>query len=145
MAVYTSDKVALRVSAETAFDKLQSPGALRPILEKVDPDQIPADKRAMFDQLELTDDSITIPGGPVGTITLRVSERERPRRIVLTGEGIPVPLSVRLDLEPTGEDSCDAQVAINLGVPKMLEPMIGGTIQKVADQFAGVLRTVPLG
>ena len=145
MAVYKSDKVALRVSAETAFDKLQSPGALRPLLEKVQPDQIPEDKRAMFEQLELTDDTITIPGGPMGSVTLRVTERQRPSRIVLSGEGIPVELSVRLDLEPTGESSCDAQVVISLGVPKMLEPMIGGTLQKVADQFAGVLRSVPLG
>lgn len=149
MAEFKSEKKALNVSAETAFDKLKSPGALRPLLDKIPADQIPADKRAMFEQIQLTDDSITLPGGPMGSVTLRVANLERPSRIELRGEGVPVELVLRLDLTPTGEDSSEAQVSIILGVPKMLESMLlssmGGTLQKIVNQFADVLTSVPLG
>lgn len=143
MATYKSDEVTLKASAQNVFDRLENFESLKALLDKVPEDQIPADKKEMFDSIKLTDDSIEIPGGPVGAIRLRVVEKVAPVKISLKGEGTPVPLSLQLDIHPIDDGSCRAQAKIDLEIPAMLRPMISGPMQKMTEQFAQVLRSIP--
>lgn len=143
MAEFKSTPVTLHAPAETVFGKLSNLDNLKTLLENVPEESIPESKRDLFNQIELTSETITIPGGPVGAITLRISERTAPTLVKLSGEGTPVPLHLALRITPLGSDSCEAQVSIDLAVPPMLKPMISGPVQKMCDQFASVLRAVP--
>ena len=143
MATYKSDEVALKASAESVFSRLSDFESLKSLLDKVPADQIPADKKDMFDSIRLTQDSIELPGGPVGSIRLKVVERTAPSRITLKGEGTPVPLQLKLDIRPENEVSCRAQATVDLEIPAMLRPMISGPMQKMTEQFASVLRSIP--
>ncbi len=143
MATYKSDEVPLKASAENVFNRLSNLEALKGLLEQVPADQIPADKKEMFDNIHLTADSIEIPGGPVGAIKLRVVERNAPSRITLKGEGTPVPLQLQLDIHPVDDASCRAQAKVDIEIPMMLKPMISGPMQKMTEQFASVLRSIP--
>lgn len=143
MATYKSDEVTLGASAESVFSRLSNFESLRDLLSQVPADQIPADKKEMFDSIKLTDDSIELPGGPVGAIRLRVTERIAPSRITLKGEGTPVPLQLQLELHPVDADTCRAQAKVDLEIPAMLRPMIAGPMQKMTEQFASVLRSIP--
>lgn len=143
MAEFKSVPVTLHAPAETVFEKLSNLDNLKALLENVPQESIPEDKRDLFNKIELTPETITIPGGPVGAITLRVSERVAPTLVKLSGEGTPVPLHLALRITPLGADSCEAHVSIDLAVPPMLKPMISGPVQKMCDQFASVLRAVP--
>ncbi|MDE6632390.1 MAG: hypothetical protein K2K23_05265, partial [Muribaculaceae bacterium] len=109
MATYKSDEVPLKASAQSVFDRLSNFGSLKNLLAQVPEDQIPADKKEMFNSIHLSDDSIELPGGPVGSIRLKVVERTSPSRITLKGEGTPVPLQLQLDIHPVDEASCRAQ------------------------------------
>lgn len=143
MATYKSDEVRLKASAESVFAKLGNFESLKELLAQVPADRIPADKKEMFDSIKLTDDSIELPGGPIGSLLLKVVERTAPSRITLKGEGTPVPLQLQLDLKPVDESSCLAQAVIDLEIPAMLRPMISGPMQKMTDQFGSVLRSIP--
>lgn len=143
MATYKSDEVALKASAQEVFSRLSNFESLKTLLEQVPADQIPADKKQMFDSIRLTEDSIELPGGPVGSIRLRVTERTAPSRITLTGEGTPVPLQLQLDIHPVDDSACRAQAKVDIEIPAMLRPMIAGPMQKMTEQFAGVLRSIP--
>lgn len=143
MATYKSDEVTLKASAENAFARLSNFESLKSLLEQVPADQIPADKKEMFDSIKLTNDSIELPGGPVGSIRMKVVEKKAPTRITLKGEGTPVPLSLQLDIHPVDVDSCRAQAKIDLEIPALLRPMISGPMQKMSEQFAQVLRSIP--
>lgn len=143
MATYKSDEVTLPASAESVFERLGNFESLKSLLAQVPEDQIPADKKEMFDSIKLTDDSIELPGGPVGSIRLRVVEKVAPSRITLKGEGTPVPLSLQLDIHPVDAGSCRAQAKVDLEIPAMLRPMISGPMQKMTEQFAQVLRSIP--
>lgn len=143
MAVYKSEEVPLKASAENVFSRLSDFDSLRALLAQVPADQIPADKREMFDSIKLTGDSIELPGGPVGAIRLKVVEKTSPSRIRLVGEGTPVPLSLQLDINPVDEDSCRAMAQVDIQIPAMLRPMISGPMQKMTEQFAHVLRSIP--
>ncbi len=74
MAIYNSSEVSLHAPAESVFSKLSNLENLRTLLDKVPAEQIPADKREMFDSITITPDAITVPGGPVGALTFRVIE-----------------------------------------------------------------------
>lgn len=143
MATYKSDEVALKASAQSVYDRLSDFESLRGLLAQVPEDSIPADKKEMFDSIRLTDDSIELPGGPVGSIRLRVVEKTPPSCIRLKGEGTPVPLSLQLDLQPVDESSCRARAKVDIEIPAMLRPMIAGPMQKMTEQFAQVLRSIP--
>lgn len=143
MATYKSDEVPLKASAESVFSRLSNFESLKDLLAQVPADQIPADKKEMFDNIKLTNDSIELPGGPIGSIRLKVVERTAPSRITLKGEGTPVPLQLQLDIHPVDDSSCRAQAKVDLEIPAMLRPMIAGPMQKMTDQFGSVLRSIP--
>lgn len=143
MATYRSEEVPLKASAENVFDRLSNFESLRTLLSQVPDDQIPADKKEMFDSIKLTNDSIELPGGPVGSIKLQVCEKSAPSRIKLKGIGTPVPLSLQLDIQPVDQSSCRAMAKVDLEIPAMLRPMISGPMQKMTEQFAQVLRSIP--
>lgn len=139
MALYKSHTQQIPAPAEAVFDKLSDLSNLRQLLESIPESAVPADKREMFDAVRITDQTITFPAGPVGELTMRMTRRERPTLIELTGEGAPVPLKMKLELSAVAAAASEAAVAIDIAIPAMLKPMIGGTIQKMADQFADML------
>lgn len=143
MAVYKSDEVSLAVAADKVFSKLSNLEGLGNILKNVPEDKIPADKRQALEQVSVTSDSISFPGGPAGAITLRMAEKAEPSLIRLEGVNTPVPLSMMLHIISTGEETSEAQVEVDIKIPAMLKPMIGGTMQKMVNEFANMLRSIP--
>lgn len=143
MTSYSSPEVTLPASAEQVFDRLSNLQNLQGLLDKVPADKIPEDKRQMFENIIITPDSIQIPGGPMGNLTFKVSEKLKPSLISLNGEGVPVKMSVDLHISPLSESSSQAKVVFNIDIPALLKPMIGGQIQKIANQFGDVLGAIP--
>ena len=143
MAIYSSQKITLNAPAESVYDKLSNLENLRGLLDKVPADQVPEDKRQMFENIQITPDTISVPGGPMGNLVFRVAERVAPKLIKLRGEGIPIEMSLALNIEPQTENSSSANVDIDINIPMMLKPMVGGQIQKIADQFGQVLGAIP--
>lgn len=143
MSSHKSEKVTLKASAEKVFSKLSNLEGLGDLLKNVPLDQVPADQRGMLEQVKVTPDTISFPAGPVGELTLAVAEKEDPTLIRLEGRGTPVPVSLAMHISPLTPELCEAYVEIDVKVPMMLAPMIGGTVQKMADQFANMLRQIP--
>ena len=143
MTTIKSEKTLLNASAEVVFDKLSNLENLKTLLDKVPADKVPEDKRAMFENLKITPDTIEIPGGPAGTITLRVKDKMAPSLIRLEGEGTPIPLSMQLEIEPKGTENCEVQVSLSMEIPAMLKPMISGPVKKIVEQFAQMLKAIP--
>lgn len=143
MATYKSEKVGIAYPAETVFNKLSNLEGLGELLKNAPTDKIPEDKKAMLEQLKVTPETISFPGGPVGDITLRVVEKDAPNRIKLEGQGTPVPMSLSLHILTLSPDTCEAYVEIEVQIPAMLKPMVNGPLQQMADQFAVMLRQIP--
>lgn len=143
MANYKSDNVTLNAPAERVFDKLSNLAGLKEMLERVPIDSIPEEHRATFENLEITPDALTLPGGPVGNLTLRMKRKERPGLIELSGEGTPVPMTLALHISPLPGDMCEARAEVELAIPAMLAPMVSGPMKKMVGQFAEMLRAIP--
>ena len=143
MSKYSSGNVTLHAPAEKVYAKLSNLENLRSMLDQVPADRIPEDKRHMFENLKITQDSIEVPGGPMGSLTFRVVERKEPSLIKLQGEGVPMKMELLLHLKPKGGDETEAKVDLDIDLPLMLRPLVGGQIQKVAEQFGSVLGSIP--
>lgn len=139
MATYKSDEVTLKASAEKVFAKLSNLEGLKDLLQRVPENEIPADKKQMLDQIEITADSITIPGGPTGPIKLVMAQKTEPVLIRLEGAGTPVPLSMELRLTPGDATYCTGHVAIDLAIPAMLKPMVNGPLNKLTSEVGRML------
>lgn len=144
MANYRSENVSLAYPAERVYDKLSNLEGLGNLLKNLPEDRIPADQRAQLEQVRVSADAISFPGGPVGDVTLVVAERVAPTLIRMAGAGTPVPLNVTLHVTPLTPDTCEAYVEIDLKVPMMLKPMLNGPMQKMTEQFAQMLRQIPM-
>lgn len=143
MAEFKSEETPIKASAEAVFNKLSNLEGLKDLLDKVPQDQIPADQLDLFNQVRITPDTISFPAGPVGELTLRLTETVAPVFIKLEGQGGPVPMALMLNIHPATEISCSVQVVIDLQIPAMLKPMVSGPLNKMVGQFATMLRNLP--
>lgn len=143
MAEYRSEETPIKASAEAVFKKLSNLEGLRELLERVPQEQVPADQRDLFNQVSITADTISFPAGPVGQLTLQLTETVDPTFIKLEGVGAPVPMALMLHIHPSTEVSCSVQVVIDLAIPAMLKPMVSGPLNKMTGQFAQMLRNLP--
>lgn len=143
MAIYSSDTITVKGAADSVFNTLSSPANLRRLLDNVPTDKIPADKLEMLKSIDVTENSLTVPGGPVGAVKFVVTRKDPSSLIQYSAEGAPVALDLRLDITPVSESESKSKVTIDIAIPAMLKPMIGGQIQKMADQLGQVLSTIP--
>lgn len=143
MATYRSEDVTLLAPANVVFGKLDNLEGLGEMIKNAPADQIPDDKRQMLEGISINADTISFPAGPMGSLTLRKTKSIEPTLIRLEGEGTPVPMSLSLNILPMGEESCTANVEVDLQIPAMLKPMVNGPMQKMTTEFANMLRAVP--
>ncbi|MCM1291218.1 MAG: hypothetical protein NC201_08055 [Prevotella sp.] len=141
MAEYRSKDVTLQGSAERVYLKLTNLEALRDLMTKVQGSALPEDQAKMLDNIKITSDTITIPAGngPLGEITLRKEGCIEPNMVRLAGVGTPVPMALKMELQPVSETECIGAVVVDLDIPVILKPMISGPINKLTSQIAEFL------
>lgn len=130
--------------ASTVFEKYSDLEGLGELLKNVPEGYASADQMQMLYKIRVTSDTIVIPGGPVGEITLRVVERQAPTLIRLEGVGTPVPLGMSLHIVPLTPETCETYVQIDLQIPAIMKPMVNGPMQKMVDQFGQMMRQMPM-
>ena len=104
---------------------------------------MPADKLEQLRKVEITPDSLTLPGGPTGAVTLRLARCERPSLISLKAADLPIDITLQLHLRPLTENTTEVQCVIDADVPMMLRPMVKGPLQQVADKVAELMGGIP--
>lgn len=134
MATFKSPKTEIGKSAVELFDRFSDLSNLQTVLDGLSPEQ-----RSQVGDVEFTADSLKIVTPQVGAIEFTVVDRVRPSKIVFGTKSSPVPLSMELDIEPTGEASSSVQTLIEVEIPAMLRPLIGPQLQKAADKFGELI------
>ncbi len=142
MASYKSNPVTLSQNAEKVYDKLTDLSKLAGFIKDIPADSVPEDKRQLLDQITVTGDSITIPGGPTGPITLTKGDCTPYSKVIYIGQGTPVPVSLECSLVPTGADTCEAVVMADIKVPMMLKPMLNGPMNQLVAQVSQALTQI---
>lgn len=134
MAKYESKPVAVNQPIEALFDRFSDISLFQQKIE-----EIPAEERAKIGDVTFEADAICINTPQVGQLKFQVTERTAPGHIVFSAVGSPIPLSMVIDIKSISESVSEVVTAIDVEIPAMLRPLIGGKMQEAADKFGEMI------
>lgn len=134
MATYSSKPVTVNRPAGEIFERFSDLSNMEAQLKN-----LPDDQRTKIGDVRFETDSIAINTPQVGEIKFQVTERVPTSKIVFGSPSSPVPLSMTLMLNPLSDTSTEVVTSIDVEIPMMLRPLIGGKLQEAADQFSKLM------
>lgn len=134
---------------ERVYGTLSNLENLRPLLDRAQNDDTVREKAREMGQekaleglqsVELTNDSISIPAGMMGTISMRVVEREENKCIKFETDQSPIQAKMWIQVLPVTADTSKMRLTVDADIPFMLKAMVGSKlkegVEKVADMLA---------
>ena len=137
MSTYSGKSVTLPRPVEEIYAKVSDLSQYRPLIE-----QRPEEQRAKLQGVEFDGDSVKMNAPSIGQLVFRITERTAPNHVGFSAEGSPVPLKLSLDLAGVDSASTSLTPKIDIEIPAMLRPFIGGKIQEAADKFGEVFTSL---
>lgn len=107
-------------------------------LDKVK-DKLPEDK---IKDLSFDSDSLTI-GAPMGSVSMRIIEREEPKCIKFATEKSPIAANLWIQIVPEGEDACKMKLTIKADINPFIKSMVSKPLQEGLEKIADVLAMIP--
>ena len=134
MAKYQSKPVAIEQPIEVLFDRFSDISLFQQRIN-----EIPEEARAKMGDVTFEADAICINTPQVGQLKFKVTERTAPGHIVFSAVGSPIPLAMAIDITALSETSSEVVTAIEVEIPAMFRPLIGGKMQEAADKFGEMI------
>ena len=107
-------------------------------LEKVR-DRVPEEKLKDF---SFDHDSLSVNVPPVGSISMRIVEREEPKTIKFETEQSPVPFNFWIQLLPVTNDSCKMKLTIKAELNPFIKTMVQKPLQEGLEKIADALQMI---
>ena len=98
-------------------------------------DRIPQDK---FDS-----DSVQVSVSPVGTIKLRICDREENKCVKFETEQSPLAFNLWIQVLPVSDTTSKMKVTVQADIPFMLKGMVSGPLQDGVEKIADALSQIP--
>ncbi|MDE6117969.1 MAG: hypothetical protein K2G33_10750 [Duncaniella sp.] len=137
MSTYSGKSVTLPRPVEEIYAKVSDLSQYRPLI-----DQLPEEQRAKMQGVEFDGECVKMNAPSIGQLVFRITERTAPTHVGFSAEGSPVPLKLSLDLAGTDAGYTTLTPKIDIDIPAMLRPFIGGKIQEAADKFGEVFTSL---
>lgn len=99
--------------------------------------------RDIVSKLQFDRDSVTTDAGPVGTLSLRIIEREDPKLVKFETEGSPVQANLWIQLLPASDTQCAMKVTLGADLNFFLKQMLKGKLQDGVERLADMLAMLP--
>lgn len=103
-------------------------------------DRIPEDKLQDF---QFDTDSVQVSVAPVGTIKLRIIEREENRCVKFETEQSPLPFNLWIQVLPVSSTESKMKITVKADIPFMLKGMVSGPLQDGVEKIADALSQIP--
>jgi len=103
-------------------------------------DRIPEDKLQDF---QFDSDSVQVSVAPVGTIKLRIIEREENKCVKFETEQSPLPFNLWIQVLPVSETESKMKITVKADIPFMLKGMVSGPLQDGVEKIADALSQIP--
>lgn len=136
MAKYEGKPVVINHPVQDVYDRVTNLGTYQERLE-----QLPQEAKDKLGSVKFTDQSVIITAAPVGEIQFDVVEKQSPTLMKLSAVGSPVPFDIKLHFTPEGDNACKVSTELDVDIPAMLRPMVGGKLQEAADKFSEMIST----
>mgnify|MGYP002624217168 FL=1 len=110
--------------------------------DKVNDEQL-ARLRDIVQKLQFDRDSVTADAGSLGTLSLRVVEREDPKLVKFQTENSPVAANLWIQLLPASDTQCAMKVTLGADLNFFLKQMLKGKLQDGVERLADMLAMLP--
>lgn len=137
MSTYSGKAVTLPYSINDVYAKVSDLGQYREMVEA-----LPAEQRVKLQGVEFRGDAVKMNAPGVGELVFKITEHNAPTHVGLNAEGSPIPLKLTLDLADLGDSRTELIPKVNIDIPPMLRPFIGGKIQEAADKFGDIFTSL---
>ena len=103
-------------------------------------DRVPQEKLQDF---QFDSDSVQVSVSPVGTIKLRICEREENKCVKFETEQSPMPFNLWIQVLPVDATNSKMKVTVKADIPFMLKGMVSGPLQDGVEKIAEALSQIP--
>ena len=103
-------------------------------------DRVPQDKLQDF---QFDSDSVQVSVSPVGTIKLRICDREENKCVKFESEQSPVAFNLWIQVLPVSATASKMKVTVKADIPFMLKGMVSGPLQDGVEKIADALSQIP--
>lgn len=107
-------------------------------LERVK-DKLPEDK---IKDLSFDSDSLSI-SAPMGSVSMRIVEREEPKCIKFATEKSPISANLWIQVVPEGEAASKMRLTIKADINPFIKSMVAKPLQEGLEKIADVLAMIP--
>lgn len=140
MDIFSSEPTTINTAIQTVYAKLSNPLALQNLQKSV---TVPVQAKEQDKDLTFGADTISFNINPVGMVTLRVTEREEPNKIVYTAESFPVPMQAVVKLESAGDAATVAVAELHIELNMFVRPMVDKPLREWSSRFGQMLAAIP--
>ncbi len=118
---------------ERVYHTLANLENLRPLLQS---------HQDKLKDVALTNDSIEVPAGMMGTIALHIEERQEGKCVKYTTDRSPVKATVWIQVLPDGVDTTRLKLTVDADIPIVLRPMVSSRMKEGVEQVADMLAKI---
>lgn len=135
MSKYSSKQACLSMPIAQVYERLSHLGHMQSQLEK-----LPQDQLAKIGEVRFDDNSVSINAPQVGEIRFEIVERVEPTKVAFAAANMPVPLKLSVELEEKSLSETGVVSVIDVEIPAMLRPLVGGKMQEAAERFTDLIK-----
>lgn len=132
MDTFESSIKEIKYSQEIVFTKISDLNNLKSVEDKLPKDKIKS--------MTYNSDSVTITVDPVGSLSLRIIEREPYKTIKFIADQAPIQFNMWIQLLPTSDESCKMKVTIkaelNMLTRNFLKKPLQDGVEKIATMIS---------
>lgn len=147
MTTFESSIRQIPFPQQNVYDKLSDLNNLQKLKERYElmKDNMPEEARKQAEKikdLEFDQDSLSVNVPPVGSIKLRVVNREEPKCIKFETEQSPIPFNFLIQLLPVTSTSCKMKLTIKAELNMFIKQMVKKPLQEGIEKIADVLQMI---
>ena len=135
MATFESPIKTIAASQEAVYNKFSNLSNLESIK-----DRLPEDKIKDF---EFDNDSMSFSVSPIGTLGLRIIEREPFKTIKFESEKSPIQFNLWIQLISTGPYETKVKITLKADLNPFIKPMVSKPLQNALDKMADMMTMLP--
>ncbi len=99
--------------------------------------------RDVVSRMQFDRDTATVEAGPVGSVSLRIVEREEPKLVKLQAENSPIPANLWIQLLPAGDGQAAMKVTLGVELNFFMKQMVKGKLKDAVERLADMLAMLP--
>lgn len=147
MTTFESSIRQIPFPQHNVYEKLSDLNNLQKLKERyaMMKDTMPEEARKQAEKiqdLEFDQDSLSVNVPPVGSIKLRVVNREEPKCIKFETEQSPIPFNFWIQLLPVTSTTCKMKLTIKAELNIFIKQMVKKPLQEGIEKIADVLQMI---